>query len=120
MRGIMSPRSLNERDFLGQKCRIPVDRHRKLLSVGRVVWVIVNKRKGLNTWKKPGRNVHPACEESENNFLSMRLRFGQFTVDKRPIIYALCFFDIRPVISEIEPHDTGVVEDLIWKTSLFH
>ena len=49
----------------------------------------------------------------------MSLRFGKFTVYRRPIIHAFCCFNISPLVSEIEPHDSRIVEDLIWKSIRF-
>src|SRR4051812_46866851 len=49
----------------------------------------------------------------------MSLRFGKFTVHRRPIIYAFCTFNITPTVSEIEPDDSRIVEDLIWKSIRF-
>src|SRR6266481_3384841 len=47
----------------------------------------------------------------------MSLRLGKLNVQSRPIIHAFCCFNIRPLVSEIEPHDTQIVEDLIWKST---
>src|SRR5438552_11708709 len=46
----------------------------------------------------------------------MSLRLSNLSVYRRPIIHAFCCFNILPLISDIEPHDTRIVEDLIWKS----
>src|SRR5436190_23497738 len=81
MTGKMSARSLNQRYFLSQKDRIPEDRYRKFLSVGRMVWVGIDKCEGLyiSICKKPIRNVQTPGGYSKQTFLSMSFRFGKFT-----------------------------------------
>src|SRR5438270_8431150 len=49
----------------------------------------------------------------------MSLRFDKFTVHRRPIVYAFRTFNITPTVSEIEPDDSRIVEDLIWKPIRF-
>src|SRR5581483_11817159 len=46
----------------------------------------------------------------------MSIRFGQLTVHKRPIIYAFCWLQLSPAASQIEPHDSWIVKDLVWKS----
>src|SRR5712675_92737 len=45
----------------------------------------------------------------------MSLRWCKLSVHSRKIIHAFCCFNIRPLLSDIETHDSRIVEDLILK-----